>query len=234
MPVKRGKFKITPHKPPPVREAKLSWQLSSIENSEFAPLLEICTMFEVVAHLDITDEGIKQLVHLQLAPEKQVLDLNTIPFIQIEGALPPYELPAIGSEGYAVIWNRHQLTSAIRNFGDIAVVPPYRFDSAGLSFSVRGMPKGISDFVKIIKILFPPDVVKVVELEKDNSGLEEALTEKQQTILSEAVKHGYYARPREIGLGELADKISIPRSSLSDLLSRLESNLATWAFEQLE
>lgn len=227
-------FKERPPKPSPMREARLSWEFSSIENTDFAPLLEVCKSFEVVAHLDITEDGIKQLVHLHLAEDRGISELESIPFLYLEGPLPPYELPDIGGEGYAIIWNKHNLTSVARNFDDIAVIPPYRFDSSGLSLSVRGLPKGISNFVKMMKVFFPPDKVRVVDLENDDAAIKRILTEKQQTILKEAIKHGYYGQPRKIGLGELSEIVSVPRSSLGDLLMRLESNLAIWAFEQLE
>lgn len=217
-----------------MREARLSWEFSTVENTEFSTILEVCDLFEVVAHLDITDEGIKQLVHLKMAPGREISELNESSFLQIEGPLPPYDLPEKGGEGYAVIWNQHELTSAIRSFGDIAIVPPYRFNQSGLTLSVRGLPKGIRDFINLVTLVFPPDQVKVVEVLKGESIIQKILTVKQQDILKDAVKHGYYDQPRRISLSDLAETIAIPRSSLGDLLGRLEGNLALWASEQLE
>lgn len=54
-----------------------------------------------------------------------------------------------------------------------------------------------------------------------------SLSDKQQAALTAAVEHGYYETPRSIELGELADNLGIPRSTLSYRLRRAEAQLAT-------
>ena len=53
------------------------------------------------------------------------------------------------------------------------------------------------------------------------------LTPQQETALRAAVDAGYYETPREIDAGELADRLDIPRSTLTYRLRRAEAHLAT-------
>ncbi len=58
----------------------------------------------------------------------------------------------------------------------------------------------------------------------------EDLTEKQRTAAVRAMAAGYYERPRETSLEELAEDLGISKSALSQRLSAVESKLAKAAF----
>ena len=53
-----------------------------------------------------------------------------------------------------------------------------------------------------------------------------ALSPKQEAALQTAVEHGYYESPREVDVGELADHLDVPRSTLTYRLRRAEEHLA--------
>jgi hypothetical protein len=52
------------------------------------------------------------------------------------------------------------------------------------------------------------------------------LPPEQETALSAAVESGYYETPREIDVGDLADRLDVPRSTLTYRLRRAEARLA--------
>lgn len=54
-----------------------------------------------------------------------------------------------------------------------------------------------------------------------------SLSSEQQSALRAAVEHGYYKEPRNITLDQLAERLDIPRSTLSYRLRRAESHLAS-------
>lgn len=56
------------------------------------------------------------------------------------------------------------------------------------------------------------------------------LTEKQREAAVLAVSAGYYETPRQTSLGELADRLDISKSALSQRLTAVESKLAIAAF----
>lgn len=53
------------------------------------------------------------------------------------------------------------------------------------------------------------------------------LTEKQREAVELAVEEGYYDRPRDASLGDLAERLDITRSALSQRLKAVESKLVT-------
>ena len=52
------------------------------------------------------------------------------------------------------------------------------------------------------------------------------LSPEQEAALRAAVEHGYYERPREVDVGELAGYLDVPRSTLAYRLRRAEEDLA--------
>jgi predicted DNA binding protein len=52
------------------------------------------------------------------------------------------------------------------------------------------------------------------------------LSPEQEAALRSAVEHGYYESPREVDVGELAEHLDVPRSTLTYRLRRAEEHLA--------
>lgn len=52
-----------------------------------------------------------------------------------------------------------------------------------------------------------------------------AVTEKQEEAIRAAVEMGYYSRPRDASLGDLASRLGVSRSALSQRLTAVESKL---------
>ncbi|WP_049982248.1 helix-turn-helix domain-containing protein [Halorubrum sp. BV1] len=57
-------------------------------------------------------------------------------------------------------------------------------------------------------------------------GDESDLSAEQEAALRAAVEHGYYETPRETDVGDLADHLGVPRSTLTYRLRRAEEQLA--------
>ncbi|WP_440769759.1 helix-turn-helix domain-containing protein [Natronorubrum sp. DTA28] len=73
------------------------------------------------------------------------------------------------------------------------------------------------------------EMLRLTELDPDRSHTEPAdeLPDEQREALRAAVDHGYYETPRRIELSDLAERLEIPRSTLSYRLRRAEASLAT-------
>lgn len=59
------------------------------------------------------------------------------------------------------------------------------------------------------------------------------LPPEQTAALRAAVEHGYYERPREVDVGELAEKLDEPRSTLTYRLRQAEAHMAKQRVEQM-
>ena len=211
-----------------MREIHLGWTAETVANSEYAPIAKIAHSLEVVGHLDIGEDGIRQLISPTFCEGQDPENLNEVPFLKVESVL------GVGDGGYVVVWNSHPLSMAAIKFPDIHILPPYTYGGEGISIKVRGVPSGISDFLKVARKILPPDVVKVVEMESNQSIVETLLTERQIECMKIAVSSGYYEHPKKINLRELAELIDTPRSTLQEHLSRAEIAMMHWSTEQIE
>jgi len=211
-----------------VREIHLRWTAQTVANSEYAPIAEIAHSLEVVGHLDIGDKGIRQLIFPHFCEGKGPSDLNDVPFLNVESELDG------GQSGYLVVWNSHPLSIAAIHFSNIHILPPYTYGGDGIDITVRGVPSGISQFLKTCRALLPPDTVKVVEMADNKSIVESTLTPKQIHCVKMAANSGYYDHPKKIKLRELSELMDIPRSTLQEHLNRAELSMMKWASDQIE
>ncbi len=211
-----------------MREIHLKWTAETVANSEYAPIAKIAHSLEVVGHLDIGEKGIRQLILPDFCEGKGVKDLDEVPFLTVESELGG------GQSGYLVVWNSHPLSIAAIHFSDIHIMPPYTYGGDGITLTVRGVPAGVSNFLKICRELLPPDVVKVVEMGDNKTIIEGVLTPRQIECVKVAASSGYYDHPKQIKLRELSELMKIPRSTLQEHLNRAELAMMKWSSEQMD
>ena len=72
------------------------------------------------------------------------------------------------------------------------------------------------------------EMLRTTDTTATNGDVNEAdgLSPEQEAALRAAVAHGYYESPREVDVGELADHLDVPRSTLTYRLRRAEEQLA--------
>lgn len=211
-----------------MREAHITWSAQTISTSEYASIAKVAKRLEVVAHLDVGEKRIRQLIIPTFNEGMGPDDLNSIPFLTFEAAFSESN-----EFGHLVVWNSHPLSVAAIGYQDIHIIPPYSFGGDGMDITVRGVPKGISNFLKTCKLFLPPDKVKIVEMASHEDKLEQLLTDKQIEYIIAACSVGYYQTPKNTSLRQLSEQLNIPRSTLQEHLSRAEANLMNWAAESL-
>ncbi|WP_338600846.1 helix-turn-helix domain-containing protein [Sulfolobus tengchongensis] len=81
----------------------------------------------------------------------------------------------------------------------------------------------------LISITKDVRVLKVIKAEK-----KDAITARQEQILRIALEAGFFDYPRRIGLKDLAKKLNMSPSSLSEIIRRAEKNIITAYFEERE
>lgn len=212
-----------------MREVQLKWSSQTVDKSDIGLITQVAKMYEVVAHLEITKEGVRQLVKIQFKQDKGPDDLGKIPFLQVDGPMRPHPLPEMGGDGYIVVWNNHPLSVAAINFDSLHVIPPYVIGEDGVQITIRGLPEGVSGFLKAARIMLPPDSVNVVDIAEIEDSILRVLTPKQLEIAVLAVRSGYYETPRGISKKDLSDLSGIPRSTLQEHLAKAEAALVDWA-----
>ena len=68
-----------------MREVQLKWNSDSILSSDIGLITQVASVFEVVAHLEVTKDGVRQLVKIQFKEGKGSEDLNGISYLEVEG-----------------------------------------------------------------------------------------------------------------------------------------------------
>ena len=212
-----------------MREVQLKWNSDSILSSDIGLITQVASVFEVVAHLEVTKDGVRQLVKIQFKEGKGSEDLNGISYLEVEGPLNPYPLPEMGKQGYVVVWNMHPLSVAAINFDSLHVIPPYVIAEEGAQITIRGLPEGVSGFLKAARLMLPPDHVNVVDIAEIEDSIKQILTPKQLEVAILAVQSGYYKNPRQISKKELSELPDIPRSTLQEHLAKAEAAMVEWA-----
>lgn len=82
--------------------------------------------------------------------------------------------------------------------------------------------------VRLERIATPSGGRKGGTLEIEANGI----TDKQRAAVVVAVEEGYYDTPRRTDLGDLADRLGVSKSAVSQRLSAVEANLVTSLFDR--
>ena len=211
-----------------MREVRITWSAENLAESEFAAITKVCSSMEVMGHLDVSPEGVRELVKVKFLEGKDADDLADIDFLTVEGPLPPSTYPPKGGEGYIVLTNSHELSTGAIMMADITVLPPYRLGKEGMVINVRGVPSGVSTFVKLARKIMPPDKIAVITDEGIGDGLGNVLTDKQKQALKAAVSTGWFDIPRSVSLRELSELSGIAKSTLGEHLEKATSMTMKW------
>jgi|TARA_B110000263_G_scaffold90541_1_gene79149 hypothetical protein len=182
---------------------------------------------EVVAHLEIAENGVRQLMRCDFRDGYGPEDLSNSEFLTFESIMH-------GENGKSpvVVFNTHPLVLASIGFTDVAVIPPYTFSEEGISISVRGIPSGVSRFLSMSREIMPPDNVRVVNEEDVEVGPLDLLGERQLEVVQAAVQWGYYDDPRGVSLRQMAERLDMARSTIGEHLHNAEATLMRWMVEQ--
>lgn len=202
----------------------LHWSPESIAGTGFDELLTPCTSLEIVAHLDVSDEGVRQLVRCDFRDGFGPEDLSDSTHLSFESELRA----KAGEEPPIVVFNSHPLAVASIQFPYIAVLPPYTISENGVEITLRGVPKGISAFLALARDILPPDNVKVVHKEAGAEGPRALLGERQWEVVQAAVQWGYYDDPRKVSMRQMAERLDMARSTLGEHLHGAEASLMKW------
>ncbi len=193
----------------------------------FDELLVPCSRLEVVAHLALSETGVRQLVRCDFRDGYGPEDLSNSEYLTFESTLH-------GENGTPpiVVFNTHPLAIASIGFTDIAVLPPYTFSEEGISISLRGMPDGITKFLSLAREIMPPDNIKVVNEEEVDIGPRSLLGERQWEVVQAAVQWGYYDDPRGVSMRQMSERLKMARSTLGEHLHNAEATLMRWFVEK--
>ena len=213
-----------------MRKVLLRWKVDSLSGlEEIGRLLEIAKRIEVIGHLSLGDDGVTQLVELNLQPGHEITEISDLKNFEL---LEKHEEDENGI--LASILCTHPFAKTAIELSNIYVYPPYGIDSErGMEIRMYGLSDSIRRFVGLVKAVMPPDSISVQTFKANGESEYEFLTEKQREVLELAVSRGYYDDGSEVTLKQLADEMGIARSTIGEHLKRVESEIMKRAGERL-
>ena len=205
----------------------LHWNRAKLAGTGIDELLVPCSKVEVVAHLAISENGVRQLLRCEFREGYGPEDLSNSEFLTFEATLN-----SDNGNSPVVVFNTHPLVLGSIEFTDVAVIPPYTFSEEGVAISLKGIPAGISNFLSMTREIMAPDGIRVVNEEEVEVGPRTLLGERQWEVVQAAVQWGYYNDPREVSLRQMADRLGMARSTIGEHLHNAEAALMRWMVEQ--
>ena len=205
-----------------MRKVLLRWKVSSLSGiAEIDTLMEICERIEVLGHLSAESDGVTQLVELRINEGHELSEISELESFEV---LEKHEEDESGV--LVSIRCTHPLALSAVELSNIYVYPPYGIDSkGGLEFRIFGISSSIRSFLDFVRTVMPPDTISVQTIKNGTEKNYDFLTEKQREVLELAVRRGYYEDGSEVTLKQLADELSIARSTIGEHLKRAESEV---------
>jgi len=94
-----------------------------------------------------------------------------------------------------------------------------------LTYTLIAEEKMLRKFFKIMKLMGTIEKTIFLKADYKGHGIQNVLTEKQNKILQEAIKWGYYKYPREIDTDELSKRVGVSRTTLVEHLRKAENRI---------
>ncbi|NHN41018.1 bacterio-opsin activator [Halorubellus sp. JP-L1] len=109
---------------------------------------------------------------------------------------------------------------------DILVVPPVRYqDDGSFDITLLGDGENLRAVVDGLPDAVETTVLEVGEYDRRHPRVTSDVTDRQLEAVRAAVDAGYYERPREGSLADIADRLGVAESTASTLLQEAESRV---------
>ena len=130
-----------------------------------------------------------------------------------------------------VINIKHPLTLLSAKIGKLTVKPGSCLNEEGLFYIIRGSPLSIKVVTTAARMMLKPDRISATTIAQTDFKGNQILSEKQMNVLRIAYAEGWYNTPREVSLGDLANKIGLGRSTVSEHLIKSEAKIIQYFLE---
>ena len=216
-----------------MRKVILRWKTSSLHGAkEISEILELCERIEILGHLAISEKSVTQLAEIKLKEGKKIESISKLENFEIT------EIHEENDEGVLVsLFCTHPLAISAIELSNIHIHPPYGIsEENGMELRISGLSKSVSRFIRLIRMVLPPDNISVQTFQKeDNRSIwESILTNRQIEVLKHATRKGFYSMDRNVTLKQLADEMNRARSTYGEHIRRAEVEIMNKVMKDLE
>ena len=216
-----------------MRKVILKWKTSSLHGAkEISEILELCERMEILGHLAISEKSVTQLAEIKLKEGKKIESISKLENFEIT------EVHEENDDGVLVsLFCTHPLAISAIELSNIHIHPPYGIsEENGMELRISGLSKSVSRFIRLIRMVLPPDNISVQTFQKeDNRSIWELiLTDRQIEVLKHATRKGFYSMDRNVTLKQLADEMNMARSTYGEHIRRAEVEIMNKVMKDLE
>tara|TARA_Y100000994_G_scaffold13639_2_gene10507 strand:+ start:41541 stop:42191 length:651 start_codon:yes stop_codon:yes gene_type:complete len=216
-----------------MRKVILRWKTSSLHGAkEISEILELCERMEILGHLAISEKSVTQLAEIKLKEGKNIESISKLENFEIT------EIHEENDDGLLVsLFCTHPLAISAIELSNIHIHPPYGIsEENGMELRISGLSKSVSRFIRLIRMVLPPDNISVQTFQKeDNRSIwESILTDRQIEVLKHATRKGFYSMDRNVTLKQLADEMNMARSTYGEHIRRAEVEIMNKVMKDLE
>ena len=216
-----------------MRKVILRWKTISLYGAtEISEILKLCERMEILGHLAINEKSVTQLAEIKLKKGKSIDDFSNLENFKV------IETHEENEDGVLVsLLCTHPLAISAIELSNIHIHPPYGIsEEKGMELRISGLSKSVSRFIRLIRMVLPPDNISVQTFQKEDNGSvwESILTERQIEVLKHATSKGFYSMDRSITLKQLADEMNMARSTYGEHIRRAEVEIMNKVMKDLE
>ena len=216
-----------------MRKVILRWKTISLYGAtEISEILNLCERMEILGHLAINEKSVTQLAEIKLKKGKSIDDFSDLENFKV------IETHEENEDGVLVsLLCTHPLAISAIELSNIHIHPPYGIsEEKGMELRISGLSKSVSRFIRLIRMVLPPDNISVQTFQKEDNGSdwESILTERQIEVLKHATRKGFYSMDRRVTLKQLADEMNMARSTYGEHIRRAEVEIMNKVIKDLE
>ena len=216
-----------------MRKVVLRWKTTSLQGAqEISEILGICERMEILGHLAINEKSVTQLAEIKLKEGQEIEKFSNLQNFKL------IEVHEENDDGVLVsLLCTHPLAISAIELSNIHIHPPYGIsEEKGMELRISGLSNSVSRFIKLIRMVLPPDNISVQTFQKEENGSiwESILTDRQIEVLQHAMRKGFYSIDRNVTLKQLADEMNMARSTYGEHIRRAEVEIMNKVMKDLE
>ncbi len=211
-----------------MREVQVFWKRSTFDNSPIAPAFKIIRNLHLLGYAERGDTYLDLIVQGTFQSGKGPSDLDdSIPGLSV---LEVISAPSNGYEKETVIKIRMEssvspVVAVQLKVPSVSMLPESGIDPSGVSYSVRGPAKSVKPVIDLLRMVKTPSKISAKSIGTETVISDGVVSPEQVRVVKAAFECGWYERPREITMSELATKINLSRSTVAEHLAKVESAL---------
>lgn len=212
-----------------MREITIFWKRQRLALNRVNLVTEVFEKCVFLGYLERTPTLVLAFMRGICKPEKTPFDMDGSDDYEITEVLSE---PSDNDPAWMFVINiKHPLTLLSAKIGKLTVKPGSCLNDEGLFYIIRGSPLSIKIVTTAARMMLKPDRISATTISQTDFRGNQILSEKRMDVLRIAYSEGWYNTPRDINLGELANKVGLGRSTVSEHLIKSEATIIQYFLE---